>query len=56
MRSAVVFPHPDGPDEDDELAGGDLEVELGDGFGPVGIHLRQLLENDLRHVGLQRRI
>ncbi len=43
------LPAPRRPDEDDELAGCDLEVQRGDGFGPVGIYLRQLVENDLRH-------
>ncbi len=31
MRSAVVFPQPDGPDEDEELAVVNLEVEVVDG-------------------------
>ena len=39
-------------DEDDELAGGDFEVELANGSGAVGIDLRQVLEGDLRHVCL----
>ena len=36
MRSAVVLPQPDGPDEDDELAVGDLEVRSSTAFVPSG--------------------
>ena len=43
-------------DEHDELAGPDLEVEAGDGFGSVGIDLRQTLEDDLRHANLLRNL
>ena len=35
MFSAVDLPQPDGPDEDHELAVGDLEVEVLDGLEAV---------------------
>ena len=37
------------PDEDDELAVGDLEVELVHGAGSVAVDLRQALELDRSH-------
>ena len=43
MRSAVVFPQPDGPTNTTNSPVPDLEVEAGDGFGSVGIDLRQTL-------------
>ena len=44
-----------GADQDHELAVGDVEVERGDRLGPVGVDLRQLLEDDLGHVLILRR-
>ena len=40
---------PGGPDEHHELAVVDLEIEAVDRARPVGIHLRHVLERDLRH-------
>jgi len=40
-------------DEDDELAGPHLEVEVGDGVRAVGIDLRKAFERDLGHVRLR---
>ena len=56
MRSAVVFPQPDGPTNTTNSPVPDLEVETGDGFGSVGIDLRQMLEDDLRHANLLRNL
>ena len=50
IRSAVDFPHPDGPDEDHELAVGDVEVHVLDGFEAVRVTLGDVLELDLGHV------
>ena len=50
IRSAVDLPQPDGPDEDQELAVGDLEVELLDGLGPVREPLGDLVERDFCHA------
>ena len=47
IRRAEVLPQPDGPTKHDELAVGDLEVELGHRFRPVRIDLRQPVELDL---------
>ena len=44
MRSAVVFPQPDGPDEHHELAVADLEIHARDGPRSVGVDLADSLE------------
>ena len=49
IRSAVVFPHPDGPDEHDELAVLDLQVQIGDADGPTRVDLADVLQHDLGH-------
>ena len=50
IRSAEVFPHPDGPDEHHQLAVLDREVEIADRARPVRIDLRDVLECDRRHA------
>ena len=46
IRSAVVLPHPDGPDEHHELAVLDLEVDPVHGPRAVRIDLAHLVEGD----------
>ena len=49
MRSSVLLPQPLGPDDGDELAGGDVEVDVVQRERPGGIALRQVLDRDRRH-------
>ena len=44
------LPAPRGADEDDELAVLDLEIELIDGTGAVGVDLARAVKDDPRHV------
>ena len=53
MRSAVVLPQPDGPDEHHELAVLDVEAEVVHGTRAVGVDLRYALE---RHTGHRMRL
>ena len=48
-RSAVDLPHPDGTDQDHELAVGDIQAQLVDGLHPARIGLFHLIQDDLRH-------
>ncbi len=49
MRSAVVFPQPDGPDENQELAVVDVEREVFDRLDVAWVDLVDVLEGDFRH-------
>ena len=49
MLSVVDFPQPDGPDEDHELAVGDLEVDVASRPRAVGVPLGDVVEHDLGH-------
>ena len=49
MRSSVDFPQPDGPDEDHELAVGDVEADVVDGREAVAVLLDDVLERDGGH-------
>ena len=51
MRSAVVLPQPDGPDEDEELAVRDVERELVDGVEAVVVDLLDAVERNFCHYG-----
>ena len=50
QRSAVVFPQPGRPDEDEELAVLDQEVEVVDRDRAVGVSLGDVVEGDGRHA------
>ncbi len=43
------MPQPDGPDEHDELAVLDIEVEVGDGAVAVAVGLGHVVEGDCGH-------
>ena len=53
MRSAVVLPQPDGPDEDEELAVQDVERQVFDRLDVARVDLVDVLEGDFRHLVLQ---
>ena len=55
MRSAVVLPQPDRPDEDEKLAVRDIEREILDGVDASLVDLVHLFELHLSHVGPPRR-
>ena len=48
IRSVVLFPQPDGPDEHDELARRHLEADVVDRDDPAGELLAHALEDDAR--------
>ena len=50
MRSAVVFPQPDGPTSTTNSPSAMREVEVAHRLGAVGVHLPHALEADLSHV------
>ena len=54
MRSAVVLPQPGRADEHDELALGDLEVEVADRDDVVAVDLGEVDELDLRPLATHR--
>ena len=43
IRSAVVFPQPDGPTNTTNSPRGDVQMQVRDGLGAVGIDLRQVI-------------
>ena len=42
----VDFPEPDGPDQEDELALGDLDIGVAEGDGAVLVGLGDVLQRD----------
>ena len=55
IRSAVVFPQPDGPTKTTNSPLGHVQLEVADGLRAVGIDLGQALEGDPGHVRLRGR-
>ena len=51
IRSAVVLPQPDGPDEHEELAVGDVEREALDGVHVALVDLVDVLQHHFSHDG-----
>jgi hypothetical protein len=52
MRSSVLLPQPEGPDDDDELAVGDVGVDAVDhlvGLGALAVALDDVVDADRAH-------
>ena len=49
IRSAVVLPQPEGPDEDDELPVGDFEIEPVDRERSITVDLGDTVKDDASH-------